>query len=37
VSTTHGKRPKQPVKPSKIHLHDIAIASLQGSYKQTRK
>ena len=34
---TQSKRPKQVVKHSKNHLHDLAIASLQGSYKQVRK
>ena len=28
---TQGKRPKQEVKHTKNHLHDLAIASLQGS------
>jgi subtilisin-like proprotein convertase family protein len=38
VSTTpQGKRPKQGVKHPKNHLHDIALASLQGSYRQARK
>ena len=30
-SPTQGKRPKQEVKHTKNHLHDLAIASLQGS------
>jgi hypothetical protein len=38
VSTkTQSGRPKQAVKHPKNHLHDIALASLQGSYKQARK
>jgi subtilisin-like proprotein convertase family protein len=35
--TTNSGRPKQGVKHPKTHLHDIAIASLQGSYKAVRK
>jgi hypothetical protein len=34
---TSGKHPKQSSKHSKLHLHDIALASLQINVKQARK
>ena len=36
-SSTRNGRPKQAAKASKIHLHDLAIASLQGSHRRARK